>query len=83
MIFNYGRVGMNPLFDEGYPPDSGFSNVSDEEAFELEGIAIWEKLQKEGHLYYNVSYFSTLVGKVFENIHDYRKAVASHVQYIL
>jgi hypothetical protein len=70
-------------FDEAYPPDSGFSNNSDEKAFESAGVLIWEKMLKEPSLYYAVSYYSILTHKIYETLENYQKKIISHPYYAL
>jgi hypothetical protein len=70
-------------FDEAYPPDSGFSNDSDAEAFETSGIHIWENLLKEMSSYYKVSYYSTITAKTYDTLDDFIKTIPAHPIYTL
>ena len=44
--------------NQEYPPDSGFASEEDAQAFEQEGISLWQQLQKELAPDYEVLYFS-------------------------
>jgi hypothetical protein len=44
--------------NQDYPPDSGFASEEDAQAFEQEGINLWQQLQKELAPDYEVLYFS-------------------------
>lgn len=44
--------------NQDYPPDSGFGSEEDAQAFEQEGISLWQQLQKELAPDYEVLYFS-------------------------
>jgi hypothetical protein len=56
------EVTLNPE----YPPDSGFANPAEEEAFESEGRRLWQQLQMQLAPEYRVSYFSQHDGKLHE-----------------
>ncbi len=68
-------------FDEDYPPNSGFLNDSDTEAFETAGIHIWESLLKEMSSYCLVSYYSTITAKIYETLNDFIKTIPNHPIY--
>ena len=44
--------------NDDYPPDSGFASSQDEEAFEAEGLRLWQELQRELRGISEVVYFS-------------------------
>lgn len=44
--------------NQDYPPDSGFAGEEDAQAFEQEGISLWQQLQQELAPDYEVLYFS-------------------------
>lgn len=52
--------------NEEYPPESGFANAAEEEAFEMEGRRLWQELQTELGPEYKVVYFSQRDGRLYE-----------------
>lgn len=50
-----------------YPPDSGFASEEEAQAFELEGISLWQQLQKELTPDYEVLYFSEQLRKLVKD----------------
>lgn len=47
-----------------YPPDSAFASAEDEEAFELEGLRLWQALRSTLGSDWNVAYFSLSEGRL-------------------
>lgn len=52
--------------NQAYPPDSGFANPAEEEAFENEGRRLWTELQAQLGPKYRVTYFSTRDSRLLE-----------------
>lgn len=52
--------------NQEYPPDSGFADPSEQEAFEEEGMRLWSELQAQLSPDWSVAYFSDRDGKLYE-----------------
>lgn len=52
--------------NEAYPPDSGFADTAEEDAFEAEGERIWRALRQELGAEFTVAYYSDLHGLRWE-----------------
>ena len=52
--------------NQDFPPDSGFTNPSEQEAFEEEGMRLWRELQGQLSPGWSVTYFSDRDGKLYE-----------------
>ena len=59
-----------------YPPDSGFADPKDEEAFEVEGVRLGQELQRELGGLYEVVYFSWQRSQILPNSNDHRATTA-------
>lgn len=70
-------------FDEAYPPNSGFPTKLEEAFFEFNGICIWEALQKEIGTSYSICYYSSLIGKTYDNQGDYPKSELNLSHYVV
>lgn len=53
--------------NQDYPPDSGFASEEETQAFEQEGISLWQQLQKELTPDYEVLYFSEQLRKLIKD----------------
>jgi len=51
-------ASFDGILNQDYPPDSGFATPQDEEAFEAEGLRLWQELQRELRGLSEVIYFS-------------------------
>lgn len=49
---------FNATLNQAYPPESDFATREEAEAFEQEGLRLWNKLQEELGSKYNVVYYS-------------------------
>lgn len=52
--------------NQDYPPDSGFADPSEQEAFEAEGVRLWRELQAQLRPDWRVAYYSDRDGKLYE-----------------
>jgi hypothetical protein len=57
--------------NDDYPPDSGFANPQDEEAFEAEGFRLWHELQRELRGLYEVAYYSQQRSQLLPRSNDH------------
>ena len=51
-----------------YPPDSGFAGPDEEEAFEAEGLRLWQELQAQLRGTNEVVYYSQLLARVLDKL---------------
>ena len=54
--------------NDDYPPDSGFASPEEEDAFEAEGLRLWQELQTQLGGTYEVVYFSGRLGQILEKL---------------
>ena len=52
--------------NQDYPPDSGFADPSEQEAFEVEGVRLWRELQAQLGPDWGVAYYSDRDSKLYE-----------------
>ena len=54
--------------NDDYPPDSGFPSPREEDAFEAEGLRLWQELQAQVGGAYEVVYYSWRLGKILDKL---------------
>ena len=52
--------------NQDYPTDSGFTDPSEQEAFEVEGMRLWRELQAQLEPGWSIAYYSDRDGKLHE-----------------
>jgi hypothetical protein len=52
--------------NQDYPPDSGFADPSEQQAFEEEGMRLWSELRTQLGPDWSVAYYSDRDGKLYE-----------------
>lgn len=63
---------FDATLNQEYPPDSGFSDMLEQDAFEEDGIKIWlEILNNYTHIYNNVHYWSYAKKRLFLDVETY------------
>ncbi|GFE70838.1 hypothetical protein [Chroococcus sp. FPU101] len=56
-LYNWAKC-YDSIIDWNKPQEAGFKNLGEKEAFEQEGLALWQQLQQELSPHYQVYYFS-------------------------
>ena len=61
-------VSFDRTLNHDYPPESGFARPEAEEAFESEGLRIWQELQTQLCEAYEVVYYSQHLARVLDKL---------------
>ena len=61
-------MSFDETLNDDYPPDSGFARREDEEAFESEGLRLWQELQTQLRGTYEVVYYSQRLARVIDSV---------------
>jgi hypothetical protein len=59
-------ISYDLTLDEEYPPNSGFRNPAEAEAFEVQGREMWRELQSQLGPDFKILYYSVLDRKLYE-----------------
>ena len=62
---NQWSLTYDATLNQDYPPDSGFASNADAQAFEQEGVRLWQQLTEELAPHYDIAYFSEQRGQLF------------------
>ena len=72
-------TSFDRTLNHDYPPDSGFANPQDEEAFEAEGLRLWQELRRELRDLYEVVYYSQQQSQILPQSDDHDIPIAGIV----
>lgn len=61
-------ASFDRTLNDDYPPDSGFASPEDEDAFEAEGLRLWQELQTRLGAAYEVVYYSGRLGQILDKL---------------
>ena len=61
------QSAYDATLNQDYPPDSGFETAAAKEAFEREGVALWQQLRQELSGEYEVWYLSDHLGRLLHH----------------
>lgn len=71
---------FDATLNQDYPPDSGFANEKDEQAFERDGLAIWKNILEDySNLYQKVLFKSVLLSRLYYNVEEYQNELNNKI----